>query len=172
MTIPIIPLFIQDLLSNSASIKTFTGLVIGVISGATMVSTVFLGKIGDRTGYRRILVIAMMVLAVGYSTEGYVTIGWQFLVLQALVRVALGGVIPIISAILANCIKAGDEGLAFGIGNSVTAAGRGLAPFLGAAVATGWGYPITFVVTGLVFVVSTALAVWKLPASRTGEGKS
>jgi hypothetical protein len=36
----------------------------------------------------------------------------------------------------------------------------------------GWGYPLIFVVIGLVFVVSTALAVWKLPASRTGEGKS
>jgi DHA1 family multidrug resistance protein-like MFS transporter len=137
-----------------------------------MINTVFLGKLGDRTGYLRILVIAMIVLAIGYATEGYVTIGWQFLILQALVGVALGGEIPIISAIVANYIKAGDEGLAFGMGNSVTAAGRGLAPFLRAAVATGWGYSLIFVVTGLVFVVSTALAVWKLPASRTGEGKS
>jgi len=137
MTIPFIPLFIQDLLSNSANRNAFTGLVMGVTSGATMISTVFLGKLGDRTGYCRILVIAMMVLAVGYATEGYVTIDWQFLVLQALVGVALGGEIAIISAIVANYINAGDEGLAFGMDNSVTVAGRGLALFLGAAVATG-----------------------------------
>jgi len=167
MTIPIIPLFIKDLLSNSASVNTFTGLVIGVTSGATMISTVILGKLGDRTGYRRILVTAMMVLAVGFATEGYVTVGWQLLALQALVGMALGGVIPIISAILANYTKAGDEGLAFGLDNSVTAAGRGVAPLLGAAVAIAWGYPLTFVLTGLVFAVSTVLVVWKLPASRT-----
>jgi len=75
-------------------------------------------------------------------------------------------VIPIISAILANYIKTGDEGMAFGLDNSVTAAGRGVAPLLGAGVATGWGYPLTFVVTGLVFTTSTVLAVWKLPATR------
>lgn len=166
MTTPIIPLFVQNLLSNSASINTFTGLVMGVSSGATMVSAVILGKIGDRTGYRKILVISMMVLVGGYAFQGYVSTGWQFLVLQLLVGVALGGVIPIISAILANYIKAGDEGLAFGLDNSVTAAGRGTAPLLGAAVATAWGYPLTFIVTGLIFVISTMLAVWKLPVSR------
>jgi len=166
MTIPIIPLFIKDLLSNSASVNTFTGLVMGVVSGATMISTVTLGKLGDRIGYRRILVISMTVLAGGYAIQGYVTAGWQFLALQTLIGMSLGGVIPIISAILANYIKAGDEGMAFGLDNSVTAAGRGLAPLLGAAVATDWGYPSTFVATGLVFVVSTVLTVWKLPASR------
>ena len=139
----------------------------GVTSGATMISTVILGKLGDRTGYRRILVIAMMMLAVGYTTEGYVTKGWQFLVLQALVGVALGGVIPIISAILANYIKGGDEGMAFGFDNSVHSAGRGVAPLLGAAVAAVWGYPYTFVMAGIVFAISTVLAFWKLPASRT-----
>jgi DHA1 family multidrug resistance protein-like MFS transporter len=134
-----------------------------------MISAVILGKLGDRTGYRRILLISMVVLIGGYAAQGYVTAGWQFLALQALVGVALGGVIPIISAILANYIKAGDEGSAFGLDNSVTAAGRGVAPLLGATVATIWGYPMTFVVTGLVFVVSTALAMWRLPASRPAQ---
>lgn len=166
MTTPIIPLFVQGLLENSASVNTFTGLVMGISSGTTTISAVILGKLGDRKGYRKILIISMIVLIGGYAAQGYVTKGWQFLALQALVGVALGGVVPIISALLANYIKAGDEGSAFGLDNSVTAAGRGVAPLLGAAVATAWGYPLTFVVTGSVFVLSTVLAVWLLPASR------
>jgi DHA1 family multidrug resistance protein-like MFS transporter len=169
MATPIIPLFVQELLADSASVNTFTGLVLGISSGATMLSAVVLGKLGDRTGYRKILLISMVVLIGGYAAQGYVTAGWQFLALQALVGVALGGVIPIISAILANTIKAGDEGSAFGLDNSVTAAGRGVAPLVGAAVATAWGYPLTFVVTGSVFVVSTVLAVWRLPALRSAQ---
>jgi DHA1 family multidrug resistance protein-like MFS transporter len=166
MTIPIIPLFIQGLLSDSTSVNTFTGLVMGISSGATMVSTVFLGKLGDRTGYRKVLVVSMLLLVVGYTLQGYTTAGWQFLGLQALVGIALGGVIPIISAILANCIKAGDEGLAFGLDNSVIAAGRGVAPMLGGALATAWGYPSTFIATGVVFAVAAGLAVWRLPAAK------
>jgi DHA1 family multidrug resistance protein-like MFS transporter len=171
MTIPIIPLFVQGLLSDSASVNTFTGLVMGISSGATMVSTVFLGKLGDKTGYRRILVISMLLLVGGYTLQGYVTAGWQFLALQALIGMALGGVIPIISALLASCIKTGDEGLAFGLDNSVTAAGRGVAPMLGAAVATAWGYPSTFVVTGLVFAVATVLTLWRLPSAKPLAGE-
>lgn len=167
MTIPIIPLFLREVLNDSASVNTFTGLAIGIASGATMASTVILGKLSDRIGYRKILVISMTALAVGYAFQGYVSAGWQFLLLQALVGVALGGVIPIISAILANFIKAGDEGLAFGLDNSVTAAGRGTAPLLGAVIATSWGYPLTFVVTGMVFIISVTLAAWRLPASRS-----
>lgn len=171
MTIPIIPLFIQGLLSDSASVNTFTGLVMGISSGATMVSTVFLGKLGDRSGYRRILIISLLVLVVGFALQGYVTAGWQFLALQALIGIALGGVVPIISALLANCIKVGDEGIAFGLDNSVMAAGRGVAPMLGGAAAAAWGYPSTFVLTGLVFALAMALAVWRLPSSKPVAGE-
>lgn len=171
ITIPIVPLFIQGLLSDSTSVNTFTGLVMGISSGATMVSTVFLGKLGDRRGYRKVLVISLLVLVGGYTLQGYVTVGWQFLVLQALIGTALGGVVPIISAILANYIKAGDEGLAFGLDNSVMAAGRGVAPVLGGAVATAWGYPVTFVATGVVFAVAAGLAMWRLPASKRAAGE-
>lgn len=167
MTTPIVPLFVQGTLVDSASVNTFTGLAMGIASGATMLSAVILGKLGDRTGYRKILLTSMVVLIGGYAVQGYVTAGWQFLMLQAVVGIALGGVIPIISAILANNIKAGNEGSAFGLDNSVTAAGRGVAPLLGAAVATTWGYPLTFVVTGSLFIVSTALAMWKLPVTRS-----
>ena len=167
MTTPIVPLFVQGTLVDAASVNTFTGLAMGIASGATMLSAVILGKLGDRRGYRKILLTSMVMLIGGYAAQGYVTAGWQFLGLQAMVGIALGGVIPIVSAILANNIKAGNEGAAFGLDNSVTAAGRGVAPLLGAAVATTWGYPMTFVVTGALFVVSTALAVWKLPVTRS-----
>jgi DHA1 family multidrug resistance protein-like MFS transporter len=141
-------------------------LVLGISSGATTVSAVFLGKLGDRIGYRKILVISMLVLVGGYAIQGYTTQGWQFLALQALVGVASGGVLPIISALLANYINAGDEGSAFGLDNSVTAAGRAFAPMIGASVAAFWGYPMAFFITGLVFLISTVVAVWRLPASR------
>jgi MFS family permease len=80
--------------------------------------------------------------------------------------VALGGVIPLISALLANYVKAGGEGSVYGLDNSINAAGRTAAPMLGAAIATGWDYSIVFVATGLVFLISTLLAIWGLPPSR------
>lgn len=166
MIFPIIPLFIATLLVDSSKLNTFTGLVLGVASAATTISAVFLGKLADRTSYRKVLIVSMAVMAGLYALQGYVTAGWQLLVLQALVGVALGGVIPIISALLANYIKVGGEGAVYGLDNSINAAGRTAAPMLGAAIATGWDYSIVFVATGLVFMISTLLAVWGLPPSR------
>jgi DHA1 family multidrug resistance protein-like MFS transporter len=166
MIFPIMPLFIATLLVDSSKLNTFTGLVLGVASAATTISAVFLGKLADRIGYRIVLIVSMAVLAVLYAVQGYVTAGWQLLVLQAFVGVALGGVIPIVSALLANYIKGGGEGSVYGLDNSINAAGRTVAPMLGAAIATGWDYSIVFVATGLVFFVSALLGVWGLPPSR------
>jgi DHA1 family multidrug resistance protein-like MFS transporter len=169
MIFPIIPLFVATLLVDTSKINTFTGLVLGIASGATTISAVFLGKLADRTGYRKVLITALAVLAGLYMVQGYVTAGWQLLVLQAFVGIALGGVIPIISALLANYVKAGGEGSVFGLDNSINAAGRSLAPMLGAVVATAWSYSEVFVATGVVFLLSTLLAVIGLPPSRPTE---
>ena len=166
MVFPIIPLFIATLMVDTSKLNTFTGLVLGVASAATTISAVFLGKLGDRIGYRKVMIVSLAVMAGLYALQGYVTAGWQLLVLQGLVGVALGGVIPIISALLANYIKAGGEGAVYGLDNSINAAGRTVAPMLGAAVAAGWSYTAVFVATGLVFFISALLAIWGLPPSR------
>ena len=41
------------------------------------------------------------------------------------------------------------RGAVYGLDNSINAAGRTVAPMLGAAIATGWGYPAVFVATGV-----------------------
>jgi DHA1 family multidrug resistance protein-like MFS transporter len=101
-----------------------------------------------------------------YFSQGFVTAGWQLLVLQGLVGVALGGVLPIVSALLANYVKIGGEGAAFGLDNSINAAGRAVAPLLGAAIATGWGYTAVFLATGLVYLAAMLIAAVRLPPSR------
>jgi DHA1 family multidrug resistance protein-like MFS transporter len=166
MIMPIIPFFIQTLLVDLSRLNTLTGLVLGIASGATTISAVFLGKLGDRIGYRKVLVACTGLLGVVYALQGFVSAWWQLLVLQALVGVAMGGVIPLISALLANYVRAGGEGSVFGMDNSINAAGRAAAPLLGAFVATGWGYPATFLATGSIFVVASLLAAWRLPPSR------
>jgi DHA1 family multidrug resistance protein-like MFS transporter len=166
MILPIIPLFIATILVDTSKLNTFTGLVMGTASAATTISAVFLGKLGDRIGFRLVLITSMAVMGGLLALQGYVTAGWQLLVLQGLAGVALGGVLPIISALLANYTKVGGEGAAFGLDNSITAAGRAVAPMLGAAIATGWSYSAVFVAAGLVYLISTLLAFWRLPPSR------
>jgi DHA1 family multidrug resistance protein-like MFS transporter len=54
-------------------------------------------------------------------------------------------------------------GAVYGLDNSINAAGRAIAPLLGAMVANQFGLRATFVVTGLIFFVSALVAIWRLP---------
>ena len=113
-------------------LNTFTGFVIGISFAATTLSAFFLGPLGDRVGHRRVVIASSCLAALLYFAQTFVTAGWQLLVLQALVGVALGGIVPIISALLARLTHSGEEGVVYGMDNSITAGSRTLAPLLGA----------------------------------------
>lgn len=166
MVLPILPLFIQDLLVDPTRLNTFTGLAIGIASGATTLSSVFLGRLGDRVGYRKVLAASLGALAGLYVALGYISASWQLLALQVCVGMAVGGVLPTISALLANYSRPGEEGAVFGLDNSINAAGRTVAPLLSTSIAAGWGYPAAFVSTGVVLSAATLLAASRLPPSR------
>jgi DHA1 family multidrug resistance protein-like MFS transporter len=167
--LPIAPLFIQTLAVNFNRLNTFTGLVIGISSAATTVSAVFLGPLGDRTGHRRIVVLSSCAAALLYFLQSQVSAGWQLLALQALIGVALGGIIPAISALLAHLTQTGEEGAVYGLDNSITAGGRALAPLLGAAVAATFSLRAVFSFTGALFAFTALMGLYLLPSGKTAE---
>jgi DHA1 family multidrug resistance protein-like MFS transporter len=163
MIIPIIPLFVEMLLVESDTLNTFTGLVTGVSSAATTLCAVYFGRLGDRVGHRRILILSLFFSACMYLPQSLVEKGWQLLVLYALVGVGLGGIIPSVNALLAHYTLPGEEGVVYGLDNSIRAGARSLAPMLGSGLALWFGLRGTFVATALVFVFAGFLAYWGLP---------
>lgn len=168
MIFPIAPLFILSLLPDAGRVNTFTGLVVGVASLTTTISAVYLGRLSDRIGHRRILIFSAVLAALFYLPQSLVTAGWQLLVLQALVGVCMGGLIPAISALLARYTQAGEEGAAYGLDNSISSAARAVAPLLGAAVAAWFGLRATFVATALIYLIAAAMARLGLKPAQTG----
>ncbi len=163
MIVPVAPLFIQTLMTNSARLNTFTGLVVGASSATTTISAVYLGRLGDRTGHRRIVVISSAIAMLLYLLHTQINAGWQLLLLQALVGVALGGIVPSLSALLATITHTGDAGAVYGLDNSITSAGRSIAPMLGSAVAVWFSLRSTFAATAALFLLSAVLGARFLP---------
>lgn len=163
MIVPIAPLFVQMLLGDRGGVNTFTGLVVGSASATTTISAIYLGRLGDRIGHRRILTLATLGAALLYLPQSLVVAGWQLLVLQALVGVAMGGIVPAISALLARYTREGEEGTVYGLDNSITSTARAIAPLLGAGVAAWAGLRVTFAVAAVIYLMAGALAVRGLP---------
>jgi len=163
MLTPVVPLFIPLLMPGSTLINTFTGLVAGIASATTTLSSVYLGRLGDRVGQQRILVISLICSGILYGSQSLVTSGWHLLILQALTGIALGGLIPAISALLAKLSEPGTEGAVYGLENSIGSGARSLAPIIGSAIMYGWGPRLTFVVTGVVLLATAVFARSALP---------
>ena len=144
MIYPILPFFVQSLMNDPSRVNTFTGMVVGTNSVFVTLSAIYLGRLGDRIGHRLILICCFMGGALAFLPQGFVTAPWQLLVLQAMAGATMGGIIPSISALLARYTPQGEEGVVYGLDNSVNAGARALAPILGASVAMWMGLQTTF----------------------------
>lgn len=170
MILPIAPLFIATILVNPGRLNTFTGLVIGISSAATTISALILGPLGDKTGHRRVVIVSSVFAALLYVLQSYVTAGWQLLTLQALVGIAIGGIIPAVSALLARLTLSGEEGAVYGIDNSITSASRTVAPLMGAAVAVSISLRFAFAFTGVLFAITALVGILFLPKNQSEVG--
>jgi DHA1 family multidrug resistance protein-like MFS transporter len=164
--IPVLPLFILSLTHAPNKINSFTGLVIGLSSAATALFSVYLGRLGDRSGYRRIVIIGLLAAFALFLLQAVVTAGWQLLGLQIFYGVAMGGIVPGISALLAVYSREGDEGAVYGLDNAITSGARMIGPLLGVTIAAWLGVRVVFGTAALFYLAAGLLAAWGLPRDK------
>ncbi|MEM7335173.1 MAG: MFS transporter [Chloroflexota bacterium] len=161
--VPIAPLFIIQLLPGNAPINFYTGLVIATSGAASTITAVWLGKIGDKIGHRRVLLLSSLWMTIFYLPQGLVTAAWQLLVLQLLTGAGLGGLITAVTSLLAQYTRPGEEGSVFGFDSALVSGGRVLAPLLGAGVAYWVSLRAALSLTGVLFLVIFFIVMYLIP---------
>ncbi|MDJ0753936.1 MAG: MFS transporter [Ardenticatenaceae bacterium] len=165
LIVPIAPLFILSLLPDGAPINFYTGLVIGVGGLASTVTSVMFGRMGDRIGHRKILLVSALIGVIAYAPQGFVTAAWQLLILQAISGAALGGVVTAVAALLAHFTVQGEEGSVYGLDNALVAGSRVISPLLGAFLATAISMRATLSITAVFFAVVFLISWLALPSN-------
>jgi DHA1 family multidrug resistance protein-like MFS transporter len=161
--IPILPLFALELLSEAERVNSFTGLAIGSAAAAAAVFSVFFGRLGDRTGQRRIVIACALAGFLSFLLQAWADSGWQVLLLQFLAGIANGGIVTGVSALLARYTQCGEEGAVYGLDNSINSGARALAPMIGVSIAMWLGFRAVFGAISLLYLTAAALAIWGLP---------
>jgi DHA1 family multidrug resistance protein-like MFS transporter len=136
---------------------------VGISAATTTLSAGYLGRLGDRVGPQRIVVGSALSAALLYLLHSLATAGWQLLVLQALVGITMGGIVPSISSMLARYTDTSLAGAVYGLDNSIDAASRSIAPLLGSTIAVLLSMRATFAATALLFLLLALLASQRLP---------
>lgn len=178
MIVPFLPLFVTGLLAGAATSGVVTGLAIGAASATGTFTSIALGKLGDRIGHRPILIAGAFATAAVYVPLAFVQTGWQLVLLYALTGAAIGGVLPAISAMLAQLTERGEAGSVYGLDNAIVSTARAVSPVVGGAVVAaavvgrepvGTDYAVVFLAAAALFALTGLLAALWVPRTRAAR---
>ena len=163
MMMPLLPFLAQSLIVDTGRLNSFTGLALGISAIFMTLCAFYSGKLGDRIGHRIVLSGSLFFGSLIYMLHGLASAAWHLLVLQACVGIALGGILPSVSALLAQNSSMGQEGKVYGLENSMTSGAMLVGPLL-AVGSTAWlGVSSAFFVIGAIALASGFTAFYLLP---------
>ena len=165
---PILPLFIQQLVTDRTYLATMAGLVVAATGTASLVSALAVGHLSDRFGRRWALLACLLGAAVLCPPHALVTSVWELLALRLALGFAIGGLFPTVQALLTELTPPGRRGMAFGLLATASAAGNGGGPVVGSLIAAVMGVPAVFVAVAPAFLVG-AWVVARLPLPRAAS---
>lgn len=163
---PILSLFVAEI-HGTVNIAFFAGLAFSAAGLGNLLMSRRWGKIGDRVGYIKILIILLFMAGIVYFPGAFVTNIWQLVVLRFLLGVSIGGIVPLRIAYIRQEAPLSMQGEVLGYNTSLRFLGNIIGPALGGLVAATWGFSSVFLITSVLLILS---GVIMLVAWYKGEG--
>jgi DHA1 family multidrug resistance protein-like MFS transporter len=158
---PILPLFIESLGDyTEAQAASLAGISFGLMGLTSAISSMVLGRQGDRVGHRKILVACLIASVICYFPMAAVLTPWQVILLQGLFGFALGGLLPSSNAIIAANTPVERRGAVFGFTSSAGSMGAFVGPLVGSGLAATMGFRFAFAFLAVVLLVAAVAILW------------
>jgi MFS family permease len=150
---PILSLFVAEI-HGPASIAFFSGLAFSAAGLGNLLMTRRWGRLGDRIGYIKILIILLFAAGIVYFPGAFVTNIWQLVILRFLLGVSIGGIIPVRIAYIRQEAPLSMQGEVLGYNTSLRFLGNVIGPVLGGTIAGLFGFSSVFMVTSALLILS------------------
>ncbi|MCP3981772.1 MAG: multidrug efflux MFS transporter [bacterium] len=169
MTMPIFPLYVEQLCSETTDPRAVTGVGFAVVAGFTMLGSAALGRVSDRLGLKTILVGSLLLAAAALVLHPHVTGIPSMLMLRALLGLAAAGIGPVLHAMISRTAPDGMRGGVTGLANSATILGFFVGPVAGGLLAGRFGVDGVFRIAALSSVICGVAAA--IAARRVGRDR-
>lgn len=154
---PIMTQYVTKLSPNSSHIALISGLVFSATGLSNIIAAPRLGKLSDKIGAHKVIMIALIVAGILYIPQAFVQNPWQLLVLRFLLGFAMGGLIPSISIMIKKITPDNLTGRIFGFNMSLGYLGVAAGSILGGQIAGRFSFQYVFYVTSALMFLN---AVW------------
>lgn len=151
--IPILTLYIRHL-GQTSNLMFVAGLITSAMGISSIASSGFLGKIGDRIGNHRLLLIALAYSLLMYWLCAHAQTPLQLGIIRFLYGFGTGALLPSVNSLLTKLTP--KEGMAriFSYNQTFTYMGSVLGPMLGSSVAAYLGYRWVFYATSCLVAIN------------------
>ena len=166
---PLITLYITELQGSLAGAELKAGFVFGLAGIAGAIAAPLWGRIGQTTGYFRVLVATLACAGVVNALQIVVVTITQFSVFQFVFGFFIAGVLPAINSMVVANTDRDFRGRAFGLTTSASQLGFMLGPVFGGVISSFLGIKAVFVFTGVV-LLSAAAVVWRSKKLKSEPG--
>ncbi|WP_017347344.1 MFS transporter [Pantoea sp. A4] len=159
---PIITLYIGQFVAGDHAITLTAGIVMAAAALGNIVSAPRMGRLADRIGHGKVLVTGLLACALLLIPQAFITAAWQLVILRFLMGVALGGLMPCITAIIRHNVPSSQVGRMLGYSTSAQYVGQVGGPLFGGFVGGALGMRPVFLATCVVMALCGALNLWWL----------
>lgn len=150
---PILSLYVEDI-HGPSSIAFFSGIAFSAAGVGNLLMTRKWGKLGDRIGYIKILIVLLFVAGLVYLPGAFVTSIWQLVIVRFLLGVSIGGIIPLRIAYIRQEAPLSMQGEVLGYNTSLRFLGNIIGPALGGLIAGFYDISTVFFFTSALLIMS------------------
>lgn len=171
-TMPLIPLFVQELHGQGTMLAFYAGLVTAITGLSNMTASPILGRWGDKIGFQRILVFSLIGAAICSIPQAMVSYVWQLMLARFFFGLFIGGLLPSVNSLIREYTPEGMESRAYSFNTSALSLGNLIGPLVG-GVLSGWIHiQGVFIVSAVVLLLN---AIWvrhtlTTPRRQSGHG--
>lgn len=153
---PLLALYVNEI-HGPENIALFSGLAFSATGLGNLLFTRKWGKLGDKIGHEKILLILLIFCGIAYFPQAYTTNIWQLVFLRFLLGLFIGGIIPCRAAYIRRVAPMSIQGEVFGYNTSFRFLGNIIGPVMGGVLAGVIGISSVFYVTAGLFFVGACI---------------
>jgi MFS family permease len=157
---PIITVYVASLIDDPRRVTFVAGLAMSAAALGSILSASHLGMLADRIGHRKVITVALTAAGLLLIPQAFVTAGWQLVGLRFLMGLALGGLLPCITAVIRHNVPDHVAGSVLGYSISAQFAGQVAGPLAGGFIGGHIGMRAVFLGTCALMLLG-ALYNWR-----------
>ena len=150
---PIITVYVADLVPSAAQVTMTAGIVMAAAALGSILSASRLGRLADRIGHWNVVIGCLFAAGLLLIPQAFVTAAWQLVLLRFLMGLALGGLLPCVTAVIRHNVPVTVAGAMLGYATSTQYVGQVVGPLTGGFIGGHFGMRAVFLVTCVLLLL-------------------